>query len=161
MKKATTDFAEEEVPASSGGSRPRFELLLEAQENVCGPLGSSRGAGAGRREGVVLQTRGPWVRDAGEEWLALPSERALGPNNAYIDYLELADSKKRKRRTNQSAGTGTSGCARSEQKGVRRGPARRVVENLDAHLTSHVPASITAWIYFICVTASPWTPRSQ
>jgi hypothetical protein len=33
-RKATADFTEEEMPAASGGSRPRFDLLLEAQKNV-------------------------------------------------------------------------------------------------------------------------------
>ena len=33
-RKATADFTEEAMPAASGGSRPRFDLLLEAQKNV-------------------------------------------------------------------------------------------------------------------------------
>jgi hypothetical protein len=61
-RKDTTDLTEEEMPVSSGGPRPRFELLLEAQKNV-GRLEAKELALA--EEKATFYKRALWVMPRG------------------------------------------------------------------------------------------------
>jgi hypothetical protein len=84
--KATTDFAEEEMPASSGGSsssasntqnlRNSTAALLEATKNVT------------RLEAQKLELA---------EEAATFYRRSLGLHGAYVEYLEWSDAEKTKR----------------------------------------------------------------
>jgi hypothetical protein len=113
-RKATTDLAEEEMPASSGGSWKRsgelmWALVDEKQKGHPWPQRSWSGRKRKWRSTSYKRALGD-------------TERALGLNNGYVEYLEWDDAEKNKEK--QGAGKEISRCARSEHKGVRRGPAR-------------------------------------
>jgi hypothetical protein len=111
-KRKMTDLTEEEMPVSGGGSSssaPEFEttkklcfdLLLDKVNNL-----ESKNMGLGEEEAKFY-------------------ERPLGLQGTYVKLLEWTDAEKAKIIA-RSAGKETSGCARFEVHGVRRGSSRSV-----------------------------------